>query len=181
MYLIIIFFPLLSAIASGFIGRKIGIKGSQLLGSSLIFLTAILSALAFYEVGFNESPISIIITKWLDLESLDISWGFNIDSLSVSMLIPVILVSLCVHIYSIGYMGYDPHFQRFFSYLSLFTFFMILLITADNFLSLFVGCPAYQTQLCVLKIIIICRNTLKIKILCLYKGQPAGYKFEHTP
>lgn len=139
MYLIIIFFPLLSAIASGFLGRKIGIQGSQLLSSSLIFFTAILSALAFYEVGFSESPISLITTKWLDIESLDVSWGFNFDSLSVSMLIPVILVSLCVHIYSIGYMGSDAHFQRFFSYLSLFTFFMIILLTADNFLSLFVG------------------------------------------
>ena len=70
---------------------------------------------------------------------LNIKWSFNFDSLTVSMLIPVLIVSSLVHLYSIGYMSHDPHNQRFFSYLSLFTFMMIILVTADNFLVMFVG------------------------------------------
>jgi len=162
MYLNIIFLPFLSAIASGFIGRKIGFSGTQILGITLITLTFILSTIAFYEVGINESPLSINLGKWVDSELLYISWSFQFDSLTVAMMIPVLLVSLCVHIYSISYMGSDPHFPRFFSYLSLFTFFMLLLVTADNFLLLFVGFPAYL-PFQILLIIIICLNTLKLK------------------
>ena len=139
MYLTIIFFPLLSAIVSGLTARSIGIKGSKILSCSIIILTAILATISFYEVGLNESPLSIVLFNWLDSESIQLSWSFQLDSLTVSMLIPVIYVSSCVHLYSVGYMSNDAHIPRFFSYLSLFTFFMILLITANNFLILFVG------------------------------------------
>jgi NADH-ubiquinone oxidoreductase chain 5 len=139
MYLTIILFPLLSAIASGFVGRKLGVKGSQVLSCSIMASTAILASVAFYEVGFSGSPLSIIISNWIDSESIQLSWSFQLDSLTVSMLLPVIFVSLFVHIYSIGYMEGDAHVQRFFSYLSLFTFFMLILVTGDNFLIVFVG------------------------------------------
>jgi NADH-ubiquinone oxidoreductase chain 5 len=77
--------------------------------------------------------------KWLDSESFNILWNFQFDSLTVSMLIPVLIISSLVHFYSIGYMSHDPHNQRFFSYLSLFTFMMIILVTGNNYLLMFVG------------------------------------------
>jgi len=139
MYLAIIILPLLGSIVSGFFGRKIGVSGAQFITCSAISVTTLLAVLAFFEVGLNNTPVSIQAFRWIDSESLNISWGFNFDSLTVSMLIPVLIVSLLVHIYSIGYMSHDPHNQRFFSYLSLFTFMMVILVTANNYLLMFVG------------------------------------------
>lgn len=139
MYLIIILLPLLSSLASGFFGRKIGVTGSHLIACTSVTTTTLLATVAFYEVGLNNIPVSIKLFRWIDSESLDVLWGFNFDSLTVSMLIPVLIVSSLVHIYSIGYMSHDPHNQRFFSYLSLFTFMMIILVTANNYLLMFVG------------------------------------------
>lgn len=139
MYLTLIVLPLLGSISSGFFGRKIGVKGSHILTCSSVIITTILAIMAFFEVGFNNIPVTINIVKWIDVESLNISWSFKFDSLTVSMLLPVLIVSSLVHIYSISYMSHDPHNQRFFSYLSLFTFMMIILVTADNYLILFVG------------------------------------------
>jgi NADH-ubiquinone oxidoreductase chain 5 len=139
MYLAIIILPLLGAIVSGFFGRKIGVSGAQLITSMSIILTTLLAIVAFLEVGLNNIPVSINLFRWIDSESLDVLWNFHFDSLTVSMLIPVLIVSSLVHIYSIGYMNQDPHNQRFFSYLSLFTFMMIILVTANNFLLMFVG------------------------------------------
>ncbi|KAJ6435983.1 NADH dehydrogenase subunit 5 (mitochondrion) [Purpureocillium lavendulum] len=101
--------------------------------------TTILAIIAFFEVGFNNNPISINLFKWLDSESFNMAWNFQFDSLTVSMLIPVLVISSLVHFYSIGYMSHDPHNQRFFSYLSLFTFMMIILVTGNNYLLMFVG------------------------------------------
>ena len=139
MYLTIIVLPLLASIISGFFGRKIGVTGSHLIACISLVLTTILSIIAFVEVGINNTPVLIENFKWIDSESLNISWNFSFDSLTVSMLIPVLIVSSLVHIYSIGYMSHDPHNQRFFSYLSLFTFMMIILVTSDNYLLMFVG------------------------------------------
>jgi len=139
MYLTIIILPLLGSIASGFFGRKLGINGAQLISCSSVIATTFFAILAFFEVGFNSIPVSIQLFKWIDSESLNVYWGFHFDSLTVSMLIPVLIVSSVVHIYSIGYMSHDPHNQRFFSYLSLFTFMMVILVTANNFLLMFVG------------------------------------------
>ncbi len=139
MYLAIITLPLLGAIVSGFFGRKVGISGAQLITCLSIVVTTLLAVLAFFEVGLNNIPVSINLFTWIDSESLDVLWGFYFDSLTVSMLIPVLIVSSVVHIYSISYMSHDPHNQRFFSYLSLFTFMMIILVTANNFLLMFVG------------------------------------------
>ena len=139
MYLALIVMPLLGSIVSGFFGRKIGVSGSQLITCTCVLVTTILSMLAFFEVGVNNTPVGVELFRWVDSESLNVLWSFNFDSLTVSMLIPVLIVSFLVHIYSVGYMSHDPHNQRFFSYLSLFTFMMIILVTSNNFLLMFVG------------------------------------------
>jgi NADH-ubiquinone oxidoreductase chain 5 len=139
MYLAIIILPLLGSIVAGFFGRKIGVSGAQLITCLCIIITTIFAIIVFVEVGLNKIPVSIDLFRWIDSESLNVLWGFHFDSLTVSMLIPVLIVSSLVHIYSIGYMEHDPHNQRFFSYLSLFTFMMIILVTANNFLLMFVG------------------------------------------
>jgi NADH-ubiquinone oxidoreductase chain 5 len=139
MYLAIIVLPLLGSIASGLFGRKLGVKGSHIVTCGSVIITTLLATLTFVEVGLNNIPVSIHLFRWIDSESLNISWGFNFDTLTVSMLIPVLIVSSLVHVYSIGYMSHDPHNQRFFSYLSLFTFMMIILVTANNLLLMFVG------------------------------------------
>jgi NADH-ubiquinone oxidoreductase chain 5 len=139
MYLALIILPILGSIVSGFFGRKIGVSGARIITCTCVIITTILAIFAFLEVGLNQIPVKIELFRWIDAESLNIKWGFNFDSLTVSMLIPVLIVSSLVHLYSIGYMSHDPHNQRFFSYLSLFTFMMIILVTADNFLLMFVG------------------------------------------
>jgi len=139
MYLTLIILPLIGSIISGFLGRKIGTSGAQFITCTSILIATILSVLIFFEVGFNGIPVKFKLFKWVDVESLDIFWSFNFDSLTVSMLIPVLIISCLVHIYSISYMSHDPHNQRFFSYLSLFTFMMVILVTSDNFLVMFVG------------------------------------------
>lgn len=139
MYLTILLLPLLGSIIAGFWGRKIGVKGSQTITCFSIIITTIFSILAFIEVGLNNKPVYIELFRWIDIELFNISWTFYFDSLTVSMLIPVLIISCLVHIYSISYMGHDPHNQRFFSYLSLFTFMMIVLVTANNFIVMFVG------------------------------------------
>jgi NADH-ubiquinone oxidoreductase chain 5 len=139
MYLAILTLPLLSATVAGFLGRKVGKTGSHLITCGSLVLTAFLAFVAFYEVGLCQSPVSIKLMSWIDSEFMLVSWGFNYDSLTVSMLLPVLIVSALVHIYSISYMGEDPHNQRFFSYLSMFTFFMLMLVTGDNYLVMFIG------------------------------------------
>jgi NADH-ubiquinone oxidoreductase chain 5 len=139
MYLSIIILPLLGSIVSGFFGRKVGVQGAQWITCSSLIITTILAIIVFFEVGFNNIPVSIHLFRWIDSEWFNIVWGFQFDSLTVSMLIPVLIISLLVHIYSISYMSSDPHNQRFFSYLSLFTFMMIILVTANNYLLMFVG------------------------------------------
>ena len=139
MYLALIILPILGSIVSGFFGRKIGVIGARIVTCSCVIITTMLAIFAFLEVGLNQIPVKIELFRWIDAETLNVKWGFNFDSLTVSMLIPVLIVSSLVHLYSIGYMSHDPHNQRFFSYLSLFTFMMIILVTADNFLLMFVG------------------------------------------
>lgn len=139
MYLTLIILPLLGSISSGFFGRKIGVTGSHFITCSSVILTTLLALLAFIEVGINNIPVTIDVARWIDSEALNVLWSFRFDSLTVSMLLPVLIVSSLVHIYSISYMSHDPHNQRFFSYLSLFTFMMIILVTGNNYLLMFVG------------------------------------------
>jgi len=139
MYLLIILLPLISAITSGLFGRYIGREGSKWITTSSIFITFLMSCVAFYEVALAGSPCYFEVMTWIDSEMFSTSWGFLFDSLTVVMLVVVTCVSTLVHLYSTEYMGGDPHLPRFMSYLSLFTFFMLILVTADNFLQMFVG------------------------------------------
>ena len=139
MYLTIIILPLLGSIVSGFFGRKVGVQGARILTCLSIIITTIFAILAFFDVGFNNNSVSISLFNWLNSEHFNIMWSFQFDSLTISMLIPVLIISSLVHVYSIGYMAGDPHNQRFFSYLSLFTFMMIILVTGNNYLLMFVG------------------------------------------
>nr|YP_009446429.1 NADH dehydrogenase subunit 5 [Ancoracysta twista]ATY40917.1 NADH dehydrogenase subunit 5 [Ancoracysta twista] len=139
MYLLIVFLPLLSALTVLSFGRYLGREGSVLLTVSSLFITAAMSTTAFYEVALCGSVCHIKLAPWITSELLEISWGFLFDSLTAVMLVVVTYVSALVHLYSVSYMEEDPHLPRFMSYLSLFTFFMLMLVTGDNFLQLFLG------------------------------------------
>ena len=139
MYFSLILLPIISSITAGFLGRKIGKTGAQFISTSSIFIIMLLSIIIFLEVGTNSISVYFNIFRWIDSEILYVLWSFNFDSLTISMLIPVLIVSFLVHFYSIGYMETDPHNQRFFSYLNLFTFMMIILVTSNNLLVMFVG------------------------------------------
>lgn len=139
MYLSILALPLFGSAVAGLLGRKIGVTGAHIVTTGALMASALLSLVAFYEVGLCGSPVSIVLFSWIDSEFLLVNWGFLFDSLRVSMLLPVLVVSSLVHLYSVSYMAEDPHNQRFFSYLSMFTFFMLVLVAGDNYLILFVG------------------------------------------
>jgi NADH-ubiquinone oxidoreductase chain 5 len=139
MYLLIIINPLICSLLVLIFGRYIGSKGSLLVTICGIGFNFILSIFIFFEVALSSCPVYIKMFSWLNCEMLDFSWGFLFDTLTVVMLLVVNCVSLVVHVYSVDYMKTDPHKIRFFSYLSLFTFFMLILVTADNFVQMFVG------------------------------------------
>ena len=139
MEILILFLPLLASIISGFFGKYIGDRNSEIVTSALVSISAILSIFVLYQVIVNQYEDNIVIATWINSGSLDVNWSMLIDPLSAIMLVVVTLVSSLVHIYSIGYMSHDPHKPRFMAYLSLFTFAMLMLVTSDNFLQLFFG------------------------------------------
>ena len=139
MEISIIALPLIASIISGFFGKLIGDRSSEIITSLLVSISAIFSVLILYEVIVNQYQENIIIATWISSGSLEVNWSMKIDSLSAVMLVVVTSVSALVHIYSIGYMSHDPHKPRFMAYLSLFTFAMLMLVTADNFIQLFFG------------------------------------------
>ena len=139
MEILIVFFPLLAALISGFFGNKLGNRFSEILTSLFISISAVLSIYMFYNVMINDYNSNIIISSWISSGTLNVNWSIKVDPLSSVMLVVVTFISSLVHVYSIGYMHHDPHKPRFMSYLSLFTFSMLVLVTADNFLQLFFG------------------------------------------
>ncbi len=139
MEISIIALPLLASIISGFFGKFIGDRTSEIVTSLLVTISAILSLIVLYEVIINQYQDNIVIAKWISSGSLNVNWSMKIDPLSAVMLVVVTSVSSLVHIYSIGYMSHDPHKPRFMAYLSLFTFAMLMLVTSDNFIQLFFG------------------------------------------
>jgi len=139
MFLSIIILPLLGSIASGLLGRKIGVNGTHIITCTCLSLSSILATVAFYEVGICGSPVSIFLMNWIDSEFMSISWEFYFDQVTVSLQLAVLYCSTLIHIYSISYTSGEPHVQRFFSYLSLFTFGMLVLITGANYFVMFVG------------------------------------------
>jgi NADH-ubiquinone oxidoreductase chain 5 len=139
MYLSILFLPLLSFLVLGFFGYKLGNWGSVRLSIGCLGMSFFLSCFCFYEIGLNNSISHIKLFSWFSILNFKLHWGFLFDSLTCGMLLVVTSISFLVHIYSSVYMDGDPHLVRFMSYLSLFTFFMLCLVTGDNFLQLFLG------------------------------------------
>ena len=139
MYLLLVFLPLLGFLNAGLFGRFMGPKGSSVLTVNCLLLSFFLSVFTFYEVALIGTNVYVNLAIWIDSESLNVDWGFLFDTLTVVMCCVVTFVSSLVHIYSTEYMAHDPHLARFMSYLSLFTFFMLILVTADNFVQMFVG------------------------------------------
>jgi NADH-ubiquinone oxidoreductase chain 5 len=139
MSLLLLYFPLIGACLSGFGGKFIGHKGTVLVTIGCMLLTFLTFLIVFYETSLSNSICFFKIGGWIDCEYLNLEWGILIDNLTSVMMLLVITVSLLVHIFSLNYMKNDPHFSRFMSYLSLFTFFMLILITADNFAQMFLG------------------------------------------
>jgi NADH-quinone oxidoreductase subunit L len=139
MYQAIVFLPLLGAIFAGFFGRLVGARASEVVTTSLVLVAALLSCFAFYEIALQGHEERIELLRWIDSGDLHAAWALRIDTLTAVMLVVVTLISGLVHLYSIGYMEEDPHRSRFFAYLSLFTFAMLALVTADNLVQLFFG------------------------------------------
>ena len=139
MEIAILFLPLLASIISGFFGKLIGDRSSEIITSLFVVISASLSLFIFYNVISNQYESNIVLATWINSGSLNVNWSIKIDALSSVMLVVVTLVSALVHIYSIGYMSHDPHKPRFMAFLSLFTFAMLTLVTSDNFLQLFFG------------------------------------------
>jgi len=140
MYSAIVFLPLIGFLIAGLFGRAIGAKASEYITSGLVIVSALLSWVAFFSVGYGETALyQIQILRWITAGALDVSWSIRVDTLTVVMLVVVNSVSALVHVYSIGYMHHDPHRPRFFAYLSLFTFAMLSLVTSDNLLQMFFG------------------------------------------
>ncbi len=154
----IVFFPLIGALIAGLFGRRIGARPSEIITSSLLVAATLLSWIVFLQVGFGDDsartalavsshasaeifadPTRVELFRWIVVGNLDIRWVLRVDTLTAIMLVVVTSVSSLVHVYSIGYMADDPSRQRFFAYLSLFTFAMLMLVTADNFLQMFFG------------------------------------------
>ncbi|TPL74911.1 NADH-quinone oxidoreductase subunit L [Mesorhizobium sp. B2-3-15] len=140
MYQAIVFLPLLGFLIVGLFGNALGAKASEYITSCFLVIAAVLSWVAFFSVGFGHGEVfTVPVLHWIQSGGLDVSWALRIDTLTVVMLVVVNTVSALVHIYSIGYMHHDPNRPRFFAYLSLFTFAMLMLVTADNLVQMFFG------------------------------------------
>lgn len=139
MYLTIVFLTLISSLTVGFFGRFFGFYGSAMIATSCLILAFFVSVFIFYEVAFVGCFSYVKLISWMSSETLNVDWGFMFDSLTAVMCCVVTFISCLVHLYSTEYMSHDPHLPRFMSYLSLFTFFMLILVTADNFIQMFVG------------------------------------------
>ena len=141
MYQTIVFLPLLAALVAGLFGRQIGDRGAQVVTCGALIVSAVLSWVAFFQVAMapGDNAVHVQVLSWIVSGDFNVNWAFQIDSLTAVMLVVVNTVSCLVHIYSVGYMSHDPHIPRFMSYLSLFTFAMLMLITSDNFVQMFFG------------------------------------------
>ena len=136
---LIVFLPLIGSIITGFFGKILGLRLSHFISCSLILASSILSAYLFYMTLNGYQTSNQFLFDWINSGAIDASWSLKFDTLTSVMLVVVTSVSALVHIYSIGYMSHDPYQYRFFSYLSFFTFAMLMLVTSDNLLQLFFG------------------------------------------
>jgi len=139
MYLLILFLPCIGSILSGFFGKFFGSFNTTKITLCCIFLCLTLTLFCLIEILYYQCITYINLFYWVDSEFLNIKWGFIFDNLTILMCFLVSFISLNVHFYSIEYMLTDPFLNKFMSYLSMFTFFMFILITADNVLQMFIG------------------------------------------
>jgi NADH-quinone oxidoreductase subunit L len=139
IYKAIVFLPAFGALIAGLLGRALGPRPCEIITTAFVMIGAVLSWIAFWQVGFGGETLRIPVLRWVTSGELDVSWALRIDTLTAVMLVVVNTVSSLVHLYSIGYMHEDDSRPRFFAYLSLFTFAMLTLVTSDNFLQLFFG------------------------------------------
>jgi NADH-quinone oxidoreductase subunit L len=136
----IVFLPLIGFLIAGIGGNQIGAKASEYVTSGFMIVAAIFSWIVFFNIAMGEEEmIKVTVMRWIQSGSFDVEWAFRVDTLTAVMLVVVNSVSTLVHVYSIGYMHHDPHRPRFFAYLSLFTFAMLMLVTSDNLLQMFFG------------------------------------------
>ena len=139
MDVLIVGLPLAGAIIAGLFGRAIGAAASQVVTCLFMVVAAVLSVVVFFDVAIGGNARTTELFTWIDSGDFELSWALRVDTLTAVMLVVVNGVSSMVHIYSVGYMSHDKHRPRFFAYLSLFTFFMLMLVTADNFVQMFFG------------------------------------------
>ncbi|HEX3863598.1 MAG TPA: NADH-quinone oxidoreductase subunit L [Stellaceae bacterium] len=139
MVLLVVFLPLLAAAITGFFGRAIGDRGSQVITCGGLLLSMLCGIVLFRGVLDHDGPQVLHLFSWIVAGGVDVDWALRVDTLSGVMILVVTIVSAMVHVYSIGYMSHDPGVPRFMCYLSLFTFFMLMLVTANNFVQLFFG------------------------------------------
>ncbi len=136
----IVFLPLLGFLIAGLFGRQIGARAAEAVTTVLLFVSCVLSWTIFCRVGLTGEPFSTtVLANWMTSGVLKVDWALRVDTLTAVMLVVVTTVSSLVHLYSIGYMHEDPSRPRFFAYLSLFTFAMLMLVTADNLAQMFFG------------------------------------------
>ena len=135
----VVFLPLIGALISGFFGRSLGDRGSQIITSSLLAVAAILSWVLFFQVAVGGNPRTVTLFNWVTSGDFTFDWALRVDSLTAVMLIVVNTLSFVVHVYAIGYMHHDKSIPRFMAYLSFFTFCMLMLVTADNLVQMFFG------------------------------------------
>ena len=134
-----VFLPLIGAIIAGLFGRVIGARGAQVVTCGALIVSAVFGTVIFAQAVGGQEPYTVELFTWMTSGSLDFSWSLRVDSLTAIMLFMVTVVSAVVHVYSVGYMAHDSHVPRFMAYLSLFTFSMLMLVTADNFVQLYFG------------------------------------------
>ncbi len=139
LYGFIVLLPLGAAAVAGLLGRWVGDRGAQWVTCGAVTTSAILSMIGFADVVIDHDPVKVVLFTWIESGLFDAPWTLRIDELTAVMLVTVSSVSAMVHIYSVGYMAHDPHIPRFMAYLSLFTFAMLTLVTADNLLQLYFG------------------------------------------
>ena len=139
LYIAPVFLPLIGAAITGLFGRVLGDRPSQYISCGAMGLGALASIFVFNNVVMQGEVQQIYLFNWMTSGTFVVDWALRIDELSAMMVFTVSIVSFLIHVYSIGYMAHDPHVPRFFAYLSLFTFFMLALVTADNFLQLYFG------------------------------------------
>ena len=143
VYLAIVAAPLLAAIVAGLFGVQIGRAGTHWVATAGVAVSFVLSTLVLKDVAWDGAPVfNATVYRWASIGGINMEVGFLIDHLTALMMTVVTFVSLAVHVYTIGYMRDDPGYQRFFSYISLFTFAMLMLVMSNNFLQLFFGWEA---------------------------------------